>query len=278
MRQFVMAAVVISHLARLFPAGFGPWTTSAWRSRTTSCSSLMGPSGCGKTTTLRLLAGLEQPTAGRIVIAGRAARAAAAAGPRRGHGLSARRLYPHLSVRGNLGFGLQLRRTPQWRDPRRVEEAAAALGISELLDRRPGELSYGQQQRVALGRAIVRRPKLFLLDEPLASLDAALRRQLRARDPRPAPAARRADDLRDARRRRGDGPGPADRGPARRPLAAGGRSANALRPARQPVRRLAAGQPGNEFSSTAASSRPMARCFCVLAGNVRLPVPDRCRR
>ena len=88
-------------------------------------------------------------------------------------------LYPHLSVRGNLGFGLKLRRTPKREIGPRVEEAAAALGIAELLDRRPGELSYGQQQRVALGRAIVRRPKLFLLDEPLSSLDAALRRQLR---------------------------------------------------------------------------------------------------
>ena len=88
-------------------------------------------------------------------------------------------LYPHLSVRGNLGFGLALRGTPKREIGPRVEEAAAALGIAQLLDRRPGELSYGQQQRVALGRAIVRRPKLFLLDEPLSSLDAALRRQLR---------------------------------------------------------------------------------------------------
>jgi multiple sugar transport system ATP-binding protein len=88
-------------------------------------------------------------------------------------------LYPHLSVRGNLGCGLRLRRTPTGEIALRVAEAAAALGIAELLDRRPGELSYGQQQRVALGRAIVRRPKLFLFDEPLASLDAALRRQLR---------------------------------------------------------------------------------------------------
>ena len=139
----------------------------------------MGPSGCGKTTTLRLLAGLEQPTAGGIVIAGRPAERL----PPRDRDVAMvfqqGALYPHLSVRGNLGFGLRLRRTPKREIGPRVEEAAAALGIAELLDRRPGELSYGQQQRVALGRAIVRRPKLFLLDEPLASLDAALRRQLR---------------------------------------------------------------------------------------------------
>jgi multiple sugar transport system ATP-binding protein len=88
-------------------------------------------------------------------------------------------LYPHLSVRGNLGFGMKLRGMKSGEIAPRVNEAAAALAIADLLDRRPGELSYGQQQRVALGRALAGRPKLFLLDEPLASLDAPLRRQLR---------------------------------------------------------------------------------------------------
>ena len=109
--------------------------------------------------------------------------AARRSGSRRGNTTwpwsSSSALYPHLSVRDNLGFGLKLRRTPRHEIGPRVAEAAAVLGIADLLDRRPGELSYGQQQRVALGRAMVRRPKLFLLDEPLASLDAALRRQLR---------------------------------------------------------------------------------------------------
>ena len=174
-----MAAVVISHLSKTFPGGILALDDLCLEVRDHELLALMGPSGCGKTTTLRLLAGLEQPTAGQITIGGRLAERL----PPRDRDVAMvfqqGALYPHLSVRGNLGFGLKLRRTPNREIGLRVEEAATALGISELLDRRPGELSYGQQQRVALGRAIVRRPKLFLLDEPLSSLDAALRRQLR---------------------------------------------------------------------------------------------------
>ena len=174
-----MAAVEISHLSKTFPGGIRAVEDLCLQVEDHELLALMGPSGCGKTTTLRLIAGLEQPTAGRIVIAGRAAERL----PPRDRDVAMvfqqGALYPHLSVRGNLGFGLKLRRTPKREVGPRVEEAAAALGIAELLDRRPGELSCGQQQRVALGRAIVRRPKLFLLDEPLSSLDAALRRQLR---------------------------------------------------------------------------------------------------
>ncbi len=174
-----MATVVISHLSKTFPSGIRAVEDLCLEIEDGELIALMGPSGCGKTTTLRLLAGLEQPTAGQIVIAGRRAERL----PPRDRDVAMvfqqGALYPHLSVRGNLGFGLKLRRTPRREIGPRVAEAAAALGISELLDRRPGELSYGQQQRVALGRAIVRRPKLFLLDEPLASLDTALRRQLR---------------------------------------------------------------------------------------------------
>jgi len=174
-----MASVVISHLSKSFPGGFCAVDDLCLEVEDHELLALMGPSGCGKTTTLRLLAGLEQPTAGRIAIAGRATECL----PPRDRDVAMvfqqGALYPHLTVRGNLGFGLKMRRTPKREIGLRVEEAAAALGIVELLDRRPGELSYGQQQRVALGRAIVRRPKLFLLDEPLSSLDAALRRQLR---------------------------------------------------------------------------------------------------
>ncbi|MEI8375423.1 MAG: ABC transporter ATP-binding protein [Planctomycetota bacterium] len=174
-----MAAVVIFHLSKTFPGGIRAVDDLCLEVGEHELLALMGPSGCGKTTTLRLLAGLEQPTAGQIVIGGRSTERL----PPRDRDVAMvfqqGALYPHLSVRGNLGFGLKLRRTPNREIGPRVEEAAAMLGISELLDRRPGELSYGQQQRVALGRAIVRRPKLFLLDEPLSSLDAALRRQLR---------------------------------------------------------------------------------------------------
>ena len=139
----------------------------------------MGPSGCGKTTTLRMIAGLERPTAGHVSIAGRPA-----------DDLPPRRrdvalvfqqgaLYPHLSVHGNLAFGLKLRRVARAEIDRRIAAAAAVLGIQDLLARRPGQLSGGQQQRVALGRAMVRQPRLFLFDEPLSNLDATLRSQLR---------------------------------------------------------------------------------------------------
>ena len=192
-----MAAVLMSHLCKTFPGGIRAVDDLCLEVEDGELLVLMGPSGCGKTTTLRLLAGLETPTAGQVVIGGRAAERL----PPRDRDVAMvfqQGAYPHLSVRGNLGFGLKLRRTPQHEIRQRVAEAAATLGISELLDRRPGELSHGQQQRVALGRAMVRRPKLFLLDEPLASLDAVLRRQLRQRSPQPARAAWCADDLRHA--------------------------------------------------------------------------------
>ena len=174
-----MAAVAISHLSKIFPGGVRAVDDLCLEVGDHELLVLMGSSGCGKTTTLRLIAGLEQPSDGQITIGGRPAERL----PPRDRDVAMvfqqGALYPHLSVRGNLGFGLKLRRTPRQEISLRVEEAAIALDIAALLDRRPGELSFGQQQRVALGRAMVRRPKLFLLDEPLASLDGALRRQLR---------------------------------------------------------------------------------------------------
>jgi multiple sugar transport system ATP-binding protein len=140
---------------------------------------LTGPSGCGKTTVLRLIAGLERPSGGSIAIDGRPV---AGLPPRRrdvAMVFQQGALYPHLSVYGNLAFGLRLRGESRIEIDRRVREAAEMLDIAELLTRRPGELSGGQQRRVALGRAIVRRPRLFLFDEPLESLDAGLRGQLR---------------------------------------------------------------------------------------------------
>ena len=140
---------------------------------------LVGPSGCGKTTTLRLIAGLESPTAGRILIGGRVVNGLA---PRHRqvalvfqHGA----LYPHLSVYGNLAFGLRCGRVPRSEIDRRVRAAAGKLGLEPLLARRPAELSGGQRQRVALGRALVREPGVWLLDEPLSHLDALLRLSLR---------------------------------------------------------------------------------------------------
>jgi multiple sugar transport system ATP-binding protein len=141
---------------------------------------LVGPSGCGKSTLLRLVAGIEEPTAGSVHI-----------GERDVTRLQPRKrdiamvfqnyaLYPHLSVRANLGFGLKLRKTAKSDIEARVAEVAKILGLEEMLERKPGELSGGQRQRVAMGRAIVREPAAFLMDEPLSNLDAKLRVSMRS--------------------------------------------------------------------------------------------------
>lgn len=140
---------------------------------------LIGPSGSGKTTLLRLIAGLERPDTGVVRIGGRD-QAGIPAGDRDvAMVFQTLALYPHLTARENLAFGLRIRKTPRREMDQRVGEAAERLGIVDCLSRRPAELSNGQRQRVALGRALVRRPKVLLLDEPFASLDAPLRRELR---------------------------------------------------------------------------------------------------
>jgi multiple sugar transport system ATP-binding protein len=136
---------------------------------------LVGPSGCGKTTALRLLAGLEEVTEGEIKIGDRVVNDVAPKDRDIAMVFQSYALYPHLSVYDNMAFGLKLRKTPKEDIKRRVNEAAEILGITELLQRKPRQLSGGQRQRVALGRAIVREPKVFLLDEPLSNLDAKLR-------------------------------------------------------------------------------------------------------
>jgi multiple sugar transport system ATP-binding protein len=139
----------------------------------------VGPSGCGKTTLLRLIAGLEDVTGGQILIDGRNVVDV----PPAKRGLSmvfqSYALYPHMSVRGNIAFGLKMAGLPRPEIDRKVEAAAATLNLTPYLDRKPRELSGGQRQRVAIGRAIVREPKAFLFDEPLSNLDAALRVQMR---------------------------------------------------------------------------------------------------
>jgi len=141
---------------------------------------LVGPSGCGKTTALRLLAGLEEITSGNIKIGDRIVNDIAPKDRDIAMVFQSYALYPHMSVYDNMAFGLRLRKTPKSEIDRRVKEAANILGIGELLQRKPKQLSGGQRQRVALGRAIVREPKVFLMDEPLSNLDAKLRVQTRA--------------------------------------------------------------------------------------------------
>ncbi len=271
-----MAAVVISHLGKTFPGGIRAVDDLCLEVGDHELLALMGPSGCGKSTTLRLLAGLEQPTTGRIDIAGRPAEHL----PPRARDVAMvfqqGALYPHLSVRGNLGFGLKLRRTPEREIGPRVAEAAAALGIAALLDRRPGELSYGQQQRVALGRAIVRRPRLFLLDEPLSSLDAALRRQLRHEIRRlhqqlGVPMIHVTHDAGEA-------------------MALGQRIAILCDGRLQQVAdpQTLYDRPANRFVASCLGSPAMnfldgrmeqadGRPVLVLSGDVKIPIPDRCR-
>ena len=140
----------------------------------------VGPSGCGKTTSLRLLAGLEEVTEGNIYIGDRLVNDVAPKDRDIAMVFQSYALYPHMSVYDNMAFGLKLRKTPKAEIERRVHEAAAMLGIENLLDRKPKQLSGGQRQRVALGRAIVREPAVFLMDEPLSNLDAKLRVQTRA--------------------------------------------------------------------------------------------------
>jgi multiple sugar transport system ATP-binding protein len=141
---------------------------------------LVGPSGCGKSTLLKLIAGIEETTAGTIHIGGRDV---TDLDPRKrdiAMVFQNYALYPHLSVRANLGFGLKLRKTSKDDIVTRVNDVARILGLEEMMDRKPGELSGGQRQRVAMGRAIVREPRAFLMDEPLSNLDAKLRVSMRA--------------------------------------------------------------------------------------------------
>ena len=141
---------------------------------------LVGPSGCGKSTALRLLAGLEDITDGRILIDDVVVNDVAPKDRDIAMVFQSYALYPHMTVYDNMAFGLKLRKYPKAEIKRRVEEAAQILGIEDLLDRKPRQLSGGQRQRVAVGRAIVREPKVFLFDEPLSNLDAKLRVQTRA--------------------------------------------------------------------------------------------------
>ena len=141
---------------------------------------LVGPSGCGKSTTLRMIAGLEEITSGELYIDGELVNDVAPKDRNIAMVFQNYALYPHMTVFENMAFGLKLRRVPKDIIAKKVHEAAKSLDIEHLLDRKPKALSGGQRQRVALGRAIVREPKVFLMDEPLSNLDAKLRVQMRA--------------------------------------------------------------------------------------------------
>ncbi|PCJ76682.1 MAG: sugar ABC transporter ATP-binding protein [Rhodobacteraceae bacterium] len=139
----------------------------------------VGPSGCGKSTTLRLLAGLDEVTSGEILIGGTVVNNLEPKERNIAMVFQNYAIYPHMTVRKNIGFGLRTSKLPKADKEKRIDEIAETLGMTELLDRRPGQLSGGQRQRVAIGRAMVRDPSVFLFDEPLSNLDAQLRTQMR---------------------------------------------------------------------------------------------------
>lgn len=141
---------------------------------------LVGPSGCGKSTTLRMIAGLEEITDGDLEIHGRRVNRIAPKDRDVAMVFQNYALYPHLNVADNMAFGLRIRKMPKAEIKTTIDEVAEVLGLTPYLDRRPADLSGGQRQRVAMGRAIVRHPKVFLFDEPLSNLDAKLRTQMRA--------------------------------------------------------------------------------------------------
>ena len=175
-----MAEVILDKLNKQYPNGFHAVHDLDLQIHDGEFLVLVGPSGCGKSTALRMVAGLEDITSGTLTIGERVVNGVHPKDRDIAFVFQNYALYPHMTVRQNIGFALKLRKTPSAEVDERVAEAAELLELTELLDRKPGQLSGGQRQRVAMGRAIVRRPQVFLMDEPLSNLDAKLRVQMRA--------------------------------------------------------------------------------------------------
>ena len=174
-----MASISLRHIYKKYPGGVTAVSDFNLEVKDKEFLVLVGPSGCGKSTTLRMIAGLEEITEGELFIGDRLVNDVAPKDRKIAMVFQNYALYPHMTVFENMAFGLKLNKTPKEEIKRRVEDAARVLDITHLLDRKPKALSGGQKQRVALGRAIVRNPKVFLLDEPLSNLDAKLRAAMR---------------------------------------------------------------------------------------------------
>lgn len=175
-----MAKVVFDKATRIYPGNTKPSVDSlSLEIADGEFLVIVGPSGCGKSTSLRMLAGLEDVNSGRIIIGDRDVTNAPAKERDIAMVFQNYALYPHMTVRENMGFALKIAKLPPHQINKRVEDAAKMLELSEYLDRKPKALSGGQRQRVALGRAIVRQPQVFLMDEPLSNLDPELRQQTR---------------------------------------------------------------------------------------------------
>jgi multiple sugar transport system ATP-binding protein len=175
-----LAEIVVDRVTKEFAGGFVAIDDVSLTVADGEFMVLVGPSGCGKSTLLRMIAGLEEVTAGTISIDGRDVTELAPRHRDIAMVFQNYALYPHMDVRRNLGYGLKVRKTPAAEVERRVNEVAKLLGLEQLLERKPAALSGGQRQRVAMGRAIVREPTAFLMDEPLSNLDAKLRVTMRS--------------------------------------------------------------------------------------------------
>ena len=174
-----MASVSLNHIYKVYSGNVTAVSDFCLDIEDKEFIVLVGPSGCGKSTTLRMVAGLEEISSGELYIGDRLVNDVAPKDRDIAMVFQNYALYPHMTVFDNMAFGLKLRKTPKAEIKQRVEEAAKILDISHLLNRKPKALSGGQRQRVALGRAIVREPKVFLFDEPLSNLDAKLRVAMR---------------------------------------------------------------------------------------------------
>ena len=216
---------------------------------------LLGPSGCGKSTALRMIAGLDDPTAGSITIGGEVMNDVEPRDRDVAMVFQTYALYPHMTVQRNIEFPLKSRKVAADDRTRLVADAAESLGLTELLDRKPAQLSGGQRQRVALARAIVRRPQVFLMDEPLSNLDAKLRVQNACRTHRAASASRVDRRVRHARSDRGDDDGRPHRDHRPRCAATGRAAARRLRAPRKPVRRRVHRHPAHEHDRGARRAR-----------------------
>ena len=175
-----MANVTLKHIKKQYENGFTAVHDFSLEIKDREFIVLVGPSGCGKSTTLRMIAGLEDITGGELLIDGTVVNDTEPKDRDIAMVFQNYALYPHMTVYENIAFGLRLRRVPNKEIHEAVVHAAEILGISDLLARKPKQLSGGQRQRVAIGRAMVRTPKVFLMDEPLSNLDAKLRNQMRA--------------------------------------------------------------------------------------------------
>jgi multiple sugar transport system ATP-binding protein len=175
-----MAPITLEKVTKVYPNGFKAVDDLNLDVADGEFMVLVGPSGCGKTTALRMVAGLEDITDGTLSISGRVVNDVSPKDRDIAMVFQNYALYPHMTVAENIGFALKLRKVPKAQIKKKVSETAELLGLTEWVDRKPGQLSGGQRQRVAMGRAIVREPSVFLMDEPLSNLDAKLRVQMRA--------------------------------------------------------------------------------------------------